>query len=311
MVSVALKYSCTGAVAAFRAPARKPLAPRRAVAVGANNKGTTNGAAPQHLEVTDVGKSTNIRWVETMVDREDKERLLGQVGAGCRRPAERSWRHLCLHREAPAPGLRWRSTQDMWCAGPCRLLALGAAPERTSLFLLACLAPPSCHPLQRGCVLWFTGLSGSGKSTVACTLEHMLHERGHFTALLDGDNVRHGLNKDLGFRWAPVTGGGAGTGAGALLERRCHAVSRRFGRSHACPADPLPALPPPPAACSAEDRAENIRRIGEVAKLFADAGEKRGRGSRGASNGGPSAAGAVHRPTRWPARPPPPLHLTL
>ncbi|EFN51375.1 hypothetical protein CHLNCDRAFT_141154 [Chlorella variabilis] len=75
---------------------------------------------------------------------------------------------------------------------------------------------------QRGCVLWFTGLSGSGKSTVACTLEHLLHERGHFTSLLDGDNIRHGLNKDLGF--------------------------------------------------SAEDRAENIRRIGEVARLFADAG---------------------------------------
>ena len=44
------------------------------------------------------------------------------------------------------------------------------------------------------------GLSGSGKSTVACTLEHLLHERGHFTSLLDGDNIRHGLNKDLGFR---------------------------------------------------------------------------------------------------------------
>ncbi|KAI3439133.1 hypothetical protein D9Q98_001541 [Chlorella vulgaris] len=75
---------------------------------------------------------------------------------------------------------------------------------------------------QRGCVLWFTGLSGSGKSTVACTLEHLLHERGHLTSLLDGDNIRHGLNKDLGF--------------------------------------------------SAADRTENIRRIGDVAKLFADAG---------------------------------------
>lgn len=72
---------------------------------------------------------------------------------------------------------------------------------------------------QQGCILWFTGLSGSGKSTIACTLEHALCERGHTTALLDGDNVRHGLNKDLGF--------------------------------------------------SAEDRQENIRRVGEVAKLFA------------------------------------------
>jgi adenylylsulfate kinase len=75
---------------------------------------------------------------------------------------------------------------------------------------------------QRGTVLWFTGLSGSGKSTVACTLEHALASRGHATALLDGDNVRHGLNKNLGF--------------------------------------------------TAADREENIRRIGEVGKLFADAG---------------------------------------
>jgi adenylylsulfate kinase len=75
---------------------------------------------------------------------------------------------------------------------------------------------------QKGCVLWFTGLSGSGKSTVACTLEHALNARGKMTALLDGDNVRHGLNKNLGFTQA--------------------------------------------------DREENIRRIGEVSKLFADAG---------------------------------------
>jgi adenylylsulfate kinase len=75
---------------------------------------------------------------------------------------------------------------------------------------------------QCGATLWFTGLSGSGKSTVAFTLEHMLMERGRLAYVLDGDNVRHGLNKNLGF--------------------------------------------------SAEDRAENIRRIGEVARLFADTG---------------------------------------
>ncbi len=75
---------------------------------------------------------------------------------------------------------------------------------------------------QKPCILWFTGLSGSGKSTVANVLEGALFELGHHTYLLDGDNVRHGLNKDLGF--------------------------------------------------SAEDRVENIRRIGESAKLFADAG---------------------------------------
>ncbi len=75
---------------------------------------------------------------------------------------------------------------------------------------------------QKGAVLWFTGLSGAGKSTIANTVDHKLHAAGKHTDLLDGDNIRHGLNKNLGF--------------------------------------------------SAEDRAENIRRIGEVAKLFADAG---------------------------------------
>lgn len=75
---------------------------------------------------------------------------------------------------------------------------------------------------QRGCILWFTGLSGSGKSTVACTLEHALNTMGRATAQLDGDNIRHGLNSNLGF--------------------------------------------------SAADREENIRRIGEVSKLFAEAG---------------------------------------
>ena len=71
-------------------------------------------------------------------------------------------------------------------------------------------------------VLWFTGLSGSGKSTVAGALEEALHERGVSTYLLDGDNVRHGLCSDLGF--------------------------------------------------SDEDRKENIRRVGEVARLMVDAG---------------------------------------
>jgi adenylylsulfate kinase len=75
---------------------------------------------------------------------------------------------------------------------------------------------------QKPCILWFTGLSGSGKSTLANALEQRLFELGHHTYLLDGDNVRHGLNKDLGF--------------------------------------------------SDADRVENIRRIGEVAKLFVDAG---------------------------------------
>ena len=74
---------------------------------------------------------------------------------------------------------------------------------------------------QKGATLWFTGLSGSGKSTVAVALEEALFERGHLCYRLDGDNIRLGINKNLGF--------------------------------------------------SAEDRTENIRRIGEIAKLFVDA----------------------------------------
>lgn len=75
---------------------------------------------------------------------------------------------------------------------------------------------------QSGATLWMTGLSGSGKSTIASALESALVARGLFAYRLDGDNIRHGLNANLGF--------------------------------------------------SAADRTENIRRIGEVAKLFADAG---------------------------------------
>lgn len=80
----------------------------------------------------------------------------------------------------------------------------------------------SLQKKQRASILWFTGLSGSGKSTVAGAVEQKLFELGHHTYLLDGDNVRHGLNKDLGF--------------------------------------------------SDQGRVENIRRIGEAAKLFTDAG---------------------------------------
>lgn len=75
---------------------------------------------------------------------------------------------------------------------------------------------------QKPCILWFTGLSGSGKSTIANALERKLYAMGLHTYLLDGDNIRHGLNKDLGF--------------------------------------------------TDEDRIENIRRIGEVSRLFVDAG---------------------------------------
>src|SRR3972149_4179494 len=74
---------------------------------------------------------------------------------------------------------------------------------------------------QKGVTIWLTGLSGSGKSTIAVELEHALLENRHQAYILDGDNIRHGLNKNLGF--------------------------------------------------SPDDRSENIRRIGEVAKLFTDA----------------------------------------
>jgi adenylyl-sulfate kinase len=80
----------------------------------------------------------------------------------------------------------------------------------------------SIQKKQHPCILWFTGLSGAGKSTVASAVELKLYQMGHHTYLLDGDNVRHGINKDLGF------------------------------------AD--------------NDRVENIRRIGEIAKLFVDSG---------------------------------------
>lgn len=76
---------------------------------------------------------------------------------------------------------------------------------------------------HKSCVLWFTGLSGSGKSVMANAVDEKLYERGIQSYVLDGDNIRHGLNQDLGFR--------------------------------------------------AEDRIENIRRIGEVAKLFVDSGQ--------------------------------------
>jgi adenylylsulfate kinase len=94
---------------------------------------------------------------------------------------------------------------------------------------------------QKGCTIWFTGLSGSGKSTLAVALEQVLIQRGHAAYVLDGDNVRFGLN----------------AGPKILMETRGYseAAARRFGLGF-----------------SAEDREENIRRIGEVARLFADAG---------------------------------------
>jgi len=92
---------------------------------------------------------------------------------------------------------------------------------------------------HRGCVIWFTGLSGSGKSTVANTLDHMLHRGGSKSVVLDGDNVRHGLN----------------AGPGMLKDTHGEEFSNRFGLGF-----------------SAMDREENIRRIGSVAEIFAQTG---------------------------------------
>ena len=100
-----------------------------------------------------------------------------------------------------------------------------STPKASNLTWHGSLLDPATresHIGQKGCVLWFTGLSGSGKSTVARALEKRLVEAGHFAYVLDGDNLRMGLNSDLSF--AP------------------------------------------------EDRTENIRRVGELAKLFADSG---------------------------------------
>lgn len=92
---------------------------------------------------------------------------------------------------------------------------------------------------HRGCVLWLTGLSAAGKSTVANLVDHKLHELGVQSFVLDGDNVRHGLNA------APAM----------LQQGHGEEFARRFGLGF-----------------SAQDREENIRRIGAVAKLFCDTG---------------------------------------
>jgi bifunctional enzyme CysN/CysC len=98
--------------------------------------------------------------------------------------------------------------------------AEGAAPDRNVTWHHGDVTRDD--RLSQGATIWFTGLSGSGKSTIAAVCERLLLERTQPAYLLDGDNVRHGLNADLGF--------------------------------------------------SASDRAENVRRVGEVARLFADAG---------------------------------------
>ncbi len=110
------------------------------------------------------------------------------------------------------------STNDTVAAG----MIIGAEQPRMSPHVVWHPAAVGRSERPAGMTVWFTGLSGSGKSTVAVELERLLVESGRAAYLLDGDNLRHGLNADLGF--------------------------------------------------GAADRAENVRRVGEVAKLFADAG---------------------------------------
>ena len=94
---------------------------------------------------------------------------------------------------------------------------------------------------HKGCVVWFTGLSACGKSTVANLVDHRLHSLGLHSYMLDGDNVRHGLNVNAS---PPM-----------LRERHGEQFARRFGLGF-----------------TAEDREENIRRIGAVARLFCESG---------------------------------------
>jgi len=92
---------------------------------------------------------------------------------------------------------------------------------------------------HKGCVIWFTGLSASGKSTIANVLDHRLHALRMHSAVLDGDNVRHSLN----------------AGPGMLVDTHGESFAQRFGLGF-----------------SAIDREENIRRIGAVAEIFCQAG---------------------------------------
>jgi adenylylsulfate kinase len=92
---------------------------------------------------------------------------------------------------------------------------------------------------HRGCVIWLTGLSAAGKSTVANLVDHKLHAMGVRSFVLDGDNIRHGLN----------------AGPAMLKEQHGEQFAQRFGLGF-----------------SAQDREENIRRVGAMAKLFCDAG---------------------------------------
>jgi bifunctional enzyme CysN/CysC len=118
---------------------------------------------------------------------------------------------------APSERLSNTAARETTCDAPQH----GAQSIRRHAMIID-KAARAAHKGQDPVTVWFTGLSGAGKSTTANLVEKLLHEKGKHTYLLDGDNVRHGLNRDLGF--------------------------------------------------SDIDRAENVRRVAEVAKLMVDAG---------------------------------------
>lgn len=138
-------------------------------------------------------QATNIKFHDGMVPRETKEELLGQKGVvlwftgAC---------HGLDHQQPRVCDVHSRSMRQANSTGQ---------PARK----------PNATPTA--------GLSGSGKSTVACTLEHALAARGRMTVLLDGDNVRHGLNKNLGFRCRLPTVAWSWCSAAATAGKMCSA----------------------------------------------------------------------------------------
>ena len=219
--------------------------------------------------------STSTRWTSLAAThaRPQRDRLLQSLHqrAGRLRPLSRHPRDRRLHPDRPLH-------QPDGGAGHDRFRACAAPPTSIATRLSVDKAARARLKHQRPAILWFTGLSGSGKSTIANLVERRLAAAGHHTMLLDGDNIRHGLNRDLGFTDA--------------------------------------------------DRVENIRRIGEVAKLFVEAGPivicsfispfraerdmvRDTRGGRASSSRSSStrrsrtASPAIPRastPRRWPAR---------
>ncbi|KAL6654535.1 hypothetical protein ACP70R_008000 [Stipagrostis hirtigluma subsp. patula] len=181
-----------------------------------------------------AGAAGDVSWGPVGVGRGAARRRCQGAGAVIKLVAARPGARMAV---AAAARKRTTGTEPLAAAGDGEQIVNGSAAAGLSKLVTSTVGkstnilwhdcPIGQHERQKllnqkGCVVWITGLSGSGKSTLACALSRELHSRGHLTYVLDGDNLRHGLNRDLSFK--------------------------------------------------AEDRAENIRRVGEVAKLLADAG---------------------------------------